>query len=359
MPKRGGEKRGNKSRGAHEEAENVVPLDEDFSTDESSAEQYKTLATPQKMDLQMETAYKIHEKIQLDWPSLTVCMQEEEGRVLIEQALPGDAPAILDLEVKMAHGSKKRLVSPVKKKAVPFQANRIRAGNGQIYAITDKSIHGYTADLKSTFSREIAGGYGLTLCRSSLFYGNGTMLACQPGADERQLAHVELGNGEIFSAAAISEREAFAGTRSVDLVDFRSGSAKRYMQLSCDVNSIAYNGENLIVVGDDAGILRLLDARSEGVVEEIEFHQSPVSHVQFGSRETFASASSCEIAMWDMTYEETEGWDYHKYLSFVHQGEAYYKDFEFINEDIIISTSENGLCIFSPQTQIEEPSHVE
>ncbi|KAI5134441.1 ribosome assembly protein RRB1 [Nematocida ausubeli] len=337
------------------EGESLIPLENDeFSTEESSHEEYEAMGKPEEMDLQMENVYRIHEQIQLDWPSLSVCLKEEEGRILVEQAIPGAAPCLLDLEVVLA-GDNKRSVRPVKKVETAHQANRIRARNGKIYTISDRSIDIYTSSLTPIYTKNISGGYGLSIYKSSLFYGDGAAIVQQKDLEGNHVESFNINQNEIFSIASISENEAFAGTHAINLVDFRCNDAKQYLLNDCDINSIAYNGENIIVAGDDKGMLRVIDIRQETPLEEIKFHQSPISHIQFSSKDVFASASSCEIVMWDMSYEETEGWEYHKYLSFVHQGQAYYKDFEFIADDTIMAASENGLCIFSPISQIETP----
>ncbi|KAI5127674.1 ribosome assembly protein RRB1 [Nematocida parisii] len=332
--------------------ENLIPIEDGSSTDESSHEEYEALQKPEEMELHTENVYRIHEQIQLDWPSLTVCMKEEEGRILIEQSIPGTSPSIIDLEVNLS-GDSKRTIAPIKKVETAYQANRIRAKNDHVYTISDRSIEIYTTGLVPVYSKAISGGYGISLYKSCIFYGDGSFAVQQKDLDGKQINYIDINQKEIFTVASISENEAFVGTREVSLVDFRCKGTKSYLVNECDINSIAYNGDNLIVTGDDKGALRIFDIRQEAPMELIQFHQSPISHTQFSTKEVFASASSCEIVMWDMSYEETEGWEYHKYLSFVHQGQAYYKDFEFIADDIIMATSESGLCIFSPHTHIE------
>lgn len=356
MPKRGGANRGQKK--GEEESENLVPAEDGLSTDDSSSEQYEVMQQPQKMELLAESVYKIYEQVQLDWPSVTVCLKEGSGRVLVEENLPGETPKILDLLLDFSSTTKKK-VKQMRKRTAPHQVNRIRMKNQNIYAITDRSVHIYTSGLVPIYSKEISGGYGLSIYNTSFFYGDGNKLALQRYTEGRQIEYADVPGNEIFSVAAISEFEAFAATKSVDLVDFRSKETKRYLSSGKDINAIAYNRDNLIIAGDDSGLLELIDIRNEKATEKIEFHQSPISYVAFGSREVFASASSCEIVMWDTSYEETEGWDYHKYLSFVHQGESYYKDFEFIDDNTIIGTSENGLCIFSPKTEVEATQDTE
>ncbi|KAI5191191.1 ribosome assembly protein RRB1 [Nematocida minor] len=334
-------------------AEKESQADADLSSEEeSSGEKYEALKEPEEMNLQMESIYKIREEIQLEWPSLTVCMGEEDGKILIEQTDEKNCSQIVELQASL--GSKSS--NSVRKSAAvhtPSQVNRIRASNGKVYAITDRSLHVYDSQLKPIINREINGGYGLSTYKTSLFYGDGNEVVLQANIENSSLEKFSVDGSCIYSVAGVSENEVFAATQSLDLVDFRCKDSKRYLTLPVDINSIAYNGENLILAGDDEGALRLIDMRNEQILEEIRFHQSPISHVQFSSNEIFASASSCEVVIWDMAYEETEEWEYHKYLSFVHQGQSYYKDFEFISDDVIIATSKNGLCIFSPQLEIQ------
>lgn len=330
-------------------------VEPECSTDESSGEQYEALKQPEQMELKMDSIYKVHEQIQLEWPSLTVCMGEEEGQVLIEQTNDQNKSSILDLHVNLsAENTTRNAVRQKGSASTPAQVNRIRAANGKIFAITDKSLHIYNKNLQPELAKQIKGGYAISTYKTSLFYGDGDQIVSQQNISIDSVEQIKMAHPEIYAASAVSLSSVFAATKYVDLVDFRSNDIKNYLKSSVDVNALGYNGDNLIVAGDDAGKIHLIDMRKEQVLETIIFHQSPVTNVQFSSSEIFASSSSCEVVIWDMGYEETEEWEYHKYLSFVHQGQSYYKDFEFINDDLIIATSENGLCIFSPQLEIKD-----
>jgi len=320
-------------------------LDSDLSSGE-----YEVSKTPTKMELGSDV-YKVHETIDLEWPTQTVCLSNKENNILIGTCpgTPFGKPEIFELEGVPSLTSPKKLEKRSSQRTMP-SVNRIRRDSHTIYTISDKSLCLYDNSLQLIEKNSIAGGYAIAIRGESLFYGDGSKLVLR--ANTKTEGEIESGSKEIFSVAPLDEKTAAVATRNIALVDFRSKEQTSLYKGKQDINSVAYNEDNLLVCGMDTGVLYILDIRSPGKVEKIDFHKSPVTHVLFSGRETFASSSDCEVALWDMSF--TEEWEFHKYLSFVHQGQTYYKEFQFLSPETVITTAQEGLCVFQPKTEEED-----
>ncbi|OAG30458.1 hypothetical protein NEDG_02000 [Nematocida displodere] len=321
----------------------------EYSTDEGEFEVSKR---PVKMELQ-DDVYHIHEQIELEWPSQTVCISNKESNTIYIGSFPSseskERGEILKLSVDLDEKTQKTTKTRTAKVSCPI--NRIRNTNNNVCSISDQTLSLFIpSSLKKIDELSIGGGYALSTWNDVIFYGNGGEVVKRDSSTKT--ASFSLSSPEVFSLAALSETVAVAATQTLTLTDFRANESRELFVSTCDINAVAYNGEHLLVCGDDVGLLTLVDLRGGGALEQITFHESPVSNAGFATRDIFATSSDCEVVIWDTTF--TDEWEHHKYLSFVHQGQAFYKDFQFVHENTLITTSSDGLCVFSPKTELEE-----
>ncbi|KAI5171893.1 hypothetical protein NEFER03_1158 [Nematocida sp. LUAm3] len=331
-------------RNRREKEEQPVEADfDEFIQSDSEEEMYVPATVPEELELANEAVYKVHAPISMEWPSLTVALSEDKQMVYLEKN--GFQPAITSVQIDISTpGSGK--VNRINSAVAPSQIHRIRVKGERIISVSEKHFTIRANNFFVKYNEEIQGGYALCAETDSIYYGNGSFL-CKHGLETP--TKVDLAHPEIFSVSGISSDVAVASSTSLSLVDFREEKIQTIFKGKIDINSTAYNKDNLLLFGDDKGALHLFDLRNSSLIESISFHKSPISHVSFGSRDVFASSSDCEVALWDTSF--TEEWEYHKYLNFVHQGQKYYKDFQFLSEDTLLTTSQSGLCLFSPQTE--------
>ncbi|KAI5181573.1 hypothetical protein NEOKW01_1749 [Nematocida sp. AWRm80] len=324
-------------------------LVDDLEESECSNElRYNALDTPTTMELQNPSIYKVHEQIHLDYPSLTICKGLREGLFLVENAAEENNPKIKCLEIEL-NASANNSIKEIAAHRVPSQINRIRTTSNNILSVSDSTFIVHSPNLSYQTVRPIKGGYALCSYDNLAFYGNGEYIVRDAHLDGNSVDSIQSDHAEIYSVCALDSNTVAISTQTLSLCDFRDGSRRQIHQSKCDVNSIAYNRDNMLAIGDDNGLISLIDVRTGNVLENIPFHQSSITQIEFSSRECFASSASCEVALWDCSF--TEEWEYHKYLHFVHQGHPYYKDLAYIDERTLITTSYSGLCIFSPANE--------
>ncbi|KAI5191580.1 hypothetical protein NECID01_1530 [Nematocida sp. AWRm77] len=327
------------------------------STDEdySSSGEYQVAQTPVKMELSSADVYVVHEEIQLEWPSLTVCAQPSENRILLGSFPPrATKPHITEIRAMPSFDNIKD-IRKTNSVVTHGEPNRIRASKHCVYAVSNTSFSVLAQSLEEIQICPIDGGYALSTHEDRVFYGNGSEVVVQNEESLDSLQRLAVPEKEIFSIAPLSSASAMIATQNLTLADFRSSDMRKVYTSKCDINSVAYNGDSLVLFGNDQGVLTLFDTRAMRVLETVRFHKSPITNVAFSSRDAFASSSDCEVVLWDMSF--TEEWEHHKYLSFVHQGQTYYKDFQFITPETVITTSADGLCVFSPRTTPEETEY--
>lgn len=333
-------------------------LAEEELEESSDEEEYRAVEVPENMELDTDAVYTLHEQIGLEWPSGTVCVTPDKDHILVEtSSVDKRISEMYKLAINI-RDINRRIPEKEMKYSAASPINRIRMKNEYIYTVAEKCFSVYSPDMILLKEKPILGTFALCTKRS-IFYGNGGQLIRERSIDDKNTesikTNINTNENEIFSVSGISEDVAAVSTKMISLADFRCNSKeniKSFYSSIVDINAIDYNEENIILAGSDTGSLFLFDIRSEKhPLEKIDFHRSPITQVSFSSPDIFASSSDCEVALWDTTF--TEEWEYHKYLSFVHQGQKYYKDFQFISENTLITTSLDGLCIFTPKTDIE------
>lgn len=357
---------------------------EDACLDDSSSEggtynKYAPLSAPVPMELNANI-YQVLEYINLDWPSQTIEVVGEklfagtcpstsraygeeadrmrrEGRPLQKVTIREDdlVPYLVcaDLSHTEAFTNMGEVAFTKRKTGMP--ANRLRARDGVLYAVTDKKVSAYAYSCTKRSEARGAFGYALLPAAGSVFVGTsaGDIVSFSPALVE-QRTFSGIHKKEVEDLCLVGEHSvaSVGNDGNLSLLDLRSGEHGCHYKNGkfVHLNSVAHNGDNALLTGDDKGVLRLHDKRKQNeALETIKFHASPITHVDFATRDVFASSSDCELCMWDMSF--TEEWDHHRYLGFVHQGQSYYKDFRFIDEKTIATTSLDGICIFRPKTE--------
>ncbi|KAM0676439.1 Guanine nucleotide-binding protein G(I)/G(S)/G(T) subunit beta-1 [Gurleya vavrai] len=313
------------------------------SSDLSSTEFTPYIPSNENIKLEVDSSvYSLLEYINLEWPSQSIDVRNKK---LIAATNPEKNNGKI-FEFDFSKSNNFRNVDNYKNssKEVDFNYNRIRYYGSHIIAVSDDAISIYDKNLKKTFEKKEKFGYGLA-------------------TDSKVYAGMRNGNVEVYThelksyetlklhekaveSVCVSNNILYTGScdKKAKIYDLRSKDETILIENNCDINAIDYNKENLVITGDDKGILRMHDIRNLKNVEEINWHKSPISFVKWKNSCEFASCSDEQIALWDTSFEEE--WDYHRYLRFVHQGQQFYKEISFFG-DVYVSTSLDGICLFS------------
>lgn len=346
--------------------------DSDFGTSDGAPSDYEALRDPVEMELGADI-YEVLEYIVLDWPSQSIALLNEADGRKEEPSLLGSAhlvagtcppsgggkaakdvdfaPQLVKIDLTGTQGLQDMNRVEFTKKSVKEGANRIMTIGEGVYVMSDKRLAVYTPQLKRREKMDGEFGYAMARHGDSIVYGLDESLESATLSLEKR-ERFNFG-GKIESICPVDRSTIAVSGKEVYLLDMRSGDKQLvFSNGQVDVNSVGGNGESILVSGDDKGILKLTDLRApDEQLEVIKFHKSPVTHVAFADRETFGSSSDCEVCLWDTSF--VEEWDYHKYLSFVHQGQRFYKDFQFVGEGALATTSEGGICIFKPRAPLD------
>jgi hypothetical protein len=357
-----------------ERGEEIVSAEEDdsdFGTSDGDPRHFEALEQPVEMELGADI-YEALEYIPLDWPSRCVeivsgqdCRKEADLskiKVLVgtcpaerEELGQGSvSPRLVEIDLGGSRGLREIGKASFRRKSVCEEINRIHSVGEKIYTVGDTCVNLYSRDLEKKASVKGDFGYGICATGSSVLCGTKGFLGMYSLGLEKSLGTIDCRAEEIHAICLYDENTACVAGKGVWLVDLRSGDKKLlFSSEQFDVNATGTNGGPIVLSGDDAGEVRLTDVRGgdQEHVEKIRFHRSPISHVEFCGPEIFGSSSDCEVCLWDTSF--TEEWEYHKYLSFVHQGQNFYKQFRFIDEHTVVTTSLDGLCIFRPVEEMD------
>lgn len=133
--------------------------------------------------------------------------------------------------------------------------------------------------------------------------------------------------------------------KSCKIMDLRSKDVIYNKLENAEINSIDTNKDNLFAFGDDFGAIKVVDIRMPKNEIGIFWHKSNISMLKWKDSDVFLSTSDEQLCIFDTSLEDD--WEYEKYLLFVHQGQRQYKDVACI-DSLVITTSVEGLCFFSP-----------
>lgn len=329
-----------------------MPKKEDYKIEPANESEVETseeeIYVPKEENPELvveESAYRILEYISMEWPSQTIELLNE-NMIMLATNPANDDPNLVRLDFEKTDDYNDVDNFYFEKIQVKYSFNRIRQFKNNLFCVSDESLCIFDKNYK--FVKEYKGnyGYGLThmsekVC-STLKNGNIKLIDYNRNKTEERKIHentiesLDFHENLLFSAST---------DKSMKITDLRTKENVLTRENDCDINAISYNKNNFVIFGDDKGVLRLMDIRNNNV-EEIIWHKTPISMVKFRNEDEFVSASDEQVVLWDKSFEEE--WEYHKYISFVHQGQKYYKDVCFNDNEVYFTTSYEGVCIFSP-----------
>ncbi|KAM0679206.1 hypothetical protein BDAP_000072 [Binucleata daphniae] len=320
------------------------PIIEDCNSSELSSEDIKHY-TPTNMHEELEvdeSVYSLHEYINLEWPSQTV--DTSNKKLLVATNSKDNDGELIELNFANTKNFKNVDKYTQVQTKVTDCYNRVRYFGPNVIAISDNKIVVFDKNLDEIKNVEDSFAYGLATSGkiyTGLKNGKVNCYDNELNKIDEYVVHTDavesicVHNNILYTASC---------DKSAASYDTRSNQKICMLNNDCDVNAIDYNKENYVITGDDKGVVRLYDIRTNKELEKIEWHKSAISYVKWKSQNEFVSCSDEQIAIWDTSYEEE--WEYHKYLRFVHQGQKYYKEVAFFG-DVYVATSYDGLCLFS------------
>ncbi|EQB61862.1 wd40 domain-containing protein [Vairimorpha apis BRL 01] len=296
----------------------------------------------------IEEAYVFIDYYSLDWPSQTI--DSYLGNSIVVATNPEkDDPKLIKLDIDNFN----------KSDFIALQSNIITSYNRlrtyeNIYCVGDSIFDVYNSSFENLYSVKFEEnlGYGLCLDKEKAFFS--TISGDLHIFTDRIVNSLKLHDNSI-ECMCVHDNLIFSCStdKSMKITDLRSNSLIYTTKQNCDINSIDFNKDNLCAFGDDNGIITLIDIRVPDSKISINWHKSSISMIKWKDSDVFCSSSDEQICIFDITLEDD--WEYEKYLLFVHQGQKYYKDFCFnnVDNDMIISTSIDGLCFFKPISLLE------
>lgn len=292
-----------------------------------------------------EDVYRVREYVSLDWPSQTVDVCGDAVLVATNAGNGGGASVVrLGLAATESYARMERL--SVERGAVDADYNRLRA-SACIVCVSDESLDVLDGALAVRTRIGGAFAHGLAVEGERAYCGgrSGELVVADLGCGLTSARHVHGGavesvdvdGGLVFTASCDG---------AVCVTDMRAREYVLRRELGCEANAVGYNGDGCVVCGGESGSLWVVDMRMPECAEEIAWHRSPVSSVRWRDADVFVSCSDEQVVLWDVSF--VDEWEYHRYLSFVHQGQRYYKEAAFGADGAVFTTSYDGVCIFVP-----------
>lgn len=320
------------------------PILEDCNSSELSSEDIKHyVPTDQIEKLEVdESVYHLLEYITLEWPSQSI--DTNNKKLLLATNSEENDSKIIEFNFANTQNFKKIDRYTNVQNGVSESYNRVRYFGPSIIAISDHKLTTYNKDLEEIKSIDEKFAYGLAIDRN-VYAGCKNGMIKQYNSDLNEMASHNIHTDAVESICVYKSSLYTASCdKTAKIFDTRSNNVVCALECDCDVNAIDYNKENLVITGDDKGVVRLYDIRMNKETETIEWHKTPISYVKWKNENEFVTCSDEQIAIWDASFDEE--WEYHKYLRFVHQGQQFYKEVGFFN-DVFVATSLEGLCLFS------------
>ncbi|EPR80043.1 WD repeat-containing protein [Spraguea lophii 42_110] len=331
-----------------------------------------------------DDGYDILEHISLEYPSQTVCKQN--NNIIVAPNTENTTPYILSLKFDSFNSIDNFKHS---KTDVKDNINRIKI-KSKIYAITDKTLEIFDSELNNLdtisinqISRECCFSYGIDadeIIAISTTDGNLIVL-------DKSLIDVQKNKIHLSDINDIKTKEnmiySCSNDRTISVYDRRSNSHISIGKNNSDNYSknITFNSElnaidvrdNKILVGEDDGNISLLDLRKynhlilstdnhfdnesgkesmsdssdnrQKYIDTFKYdpeHRKPITSVSFYSSNNFISTSDDKVCLWDISLKES---------IFDHDGQEYYKQGIYLEDNIFVVTSIDGLCFFKPDIQ--------
>ncbi|TBU12232.1 hypothetical protein CWI38_0840p0030 [Hamiltosporidium tvaerminnensis] len=301
-----------------------------------------------------DSAYTLLEYISLDWPAQSFDFISDYKIVTGTNPI-NDNPKLITLDFKKCDFDKNPNINKnlkIKEHQTNYSFNKIRYNlyTEYVQCISDNNLCFYNSNIKLIKDIYIEQGisYGLTNTDSFTVIGSkcGELLFYNDLF--QNITNIKLHNGSVESIVC-TDGCIYSGSTDKKVISYDFKSNKPIFELNFDseINALDFSA-NTLCVGDDSGIIRLIDIRNTRNIESITWHNTPISSISYVEKDVFISASDEQVALWDTSFEEE--WEYHKYIYFVHQGNTFYKDVRVCrgNSNLIFTTALEGITLFSP-----------
>lgn len=286
-----------------------------------------------------DEVYKILSYYDLDWPSQSVDLYKTD--FLLVATNPENEPGQLKM-FNMKNFEHEGF--EYKSVQAPYLYNRIRS-NTNINCVSDTTFDIYNDNLDKLISLSYDKvDYGLySANETSIFAHDSGFLSI---FNEQISDTFRIHSKSIESISRLGSLLFSASTdKTIKVTDIRSKDNIFNKLENAEINAVDTNKDNLFAYGDDNGTIKIVDIRMPSNVLDIFWHKSSISMIKWKDSDIFCSTSDEQLCIFDTSLEDD--WEYEKYLLFVHQGQKYYKDVCF-KEDLVITTSVEGLCFFKP-----------
>ncbi|CAD26621.1 BETA-TRANSDUCIN REPEAT CONTAINING PROTEIN [Encephalitozoon cuniculi GB-M1] len=296
-----------------------------------------------------EDAYNVMEYISLDWPAQSIDILRGFTVVLGTNPAEGGTPGMVSIDLFPTNGMKAPGKMKISKRNVKESYNKVRVNGEMVYCLSDDKLVVHDSKFEEVYKREISKGLGYGLC----FSNSGCVFGTRSGevsTNDWKFNEVSTMSVHEDSVEGLCHHDGmiFSGScdHSIGITDIRSGSTVFRKRFGSDINAVDFNGDYTLAFGDDEGTIRLMDIRNHSI-EEVTRHKTPISCLRWRDSDILASGSDEQVCIWDMSLDPSEDLGY---LLFVHQGQKFYKDVAFCrgNNDYVVTTSIDGLCVFYP-----------
>ena len=337
--------------------------DEDFSSEDMSTYRPQKNTT-EELEVD-EEVYKMLEYIELEWPSLSI--DSYQSKVIVGTTPQQDEgkPELISIEIEDTDFNKLNYQNLF----ISHPPNKLRVFKNYVFAISDRCIIRYSLNDKNIVEAKGNYGFGLFVNENSVIVGS------MDGFVEVYDHNLHLKYKFQASQMSIECVGAYKDTIITGSTDhclkiFTSKGVEIYcIENDSDINCLEVRN-GILIFGDDNGKIHKVDLETKEKVI-FEWHQTPITFVRWRDDDTFVTGSEEQICIWDLSLQvidqeenqndeeniknsDTEsavssirGEDFPKNLLFVHQGQKNYKDCCF-NRNMVITTSEEGICIFEP-----------
>lgn len=320
----------------------IEPIIEDEDLSSSDYETYIPQIDVQDLEVD-ESAYETLEYVSLEWPSQTI--QCVENEVLLCTNPVDYKSQLVILNFERTDNFKNMKNFDFERIEVPFSYNRMRMGKSDFVCVSDNNLSIFNSKLKLFYGKEGDFSYGISFVDSKVAVGTkkGEIVFIDYNKKSESVSNLHQSSIEsidyhdnlLFTASC---------DKSMKVKDLRSNETVLEHKCDTEVNSVSFNKHNHVLFGDDEGNLYLRDIRNNEN-EVINWHKTPISFTIWKDEDVFVSCSDEQVVIWDKSFDEE--WEYHKYISFVHQGQKLYKEV-CLFKDYFITTSFEGVCIFKP-----------
>lgn len=342
-----------------------------MSKKQSGKEEEKSIYVPTKDQDDLvcnEKAYKQIFTLNLELPSQSICVYNK-NIIFCRMADMSYQNSVLSIIPIEDFASEK--IDAMSEFKVDFYVMRISVFNDYLVLLGDTELALFKNNKVWKFcnKQNYSFGCGLTINNNNnnnILVGteDGNILSLDEKLEVKEIQNAHTGridsiktfDGNIFSASS-------DGTISRNAI--------LLFKNDVDVNGIDIC-QNILVFGDENGTIGILNGTK--CYKIVGWHKSAIENIKFNctannNELVFCACSEEQVSIWNLSFENSANIVFDsnieltkisntiteiieitspdEFISFVHQGHKFYKDFDF-EGNIIFTTAEQGLCMFEP-----------